>query len=176
MKGAPLVPGYPSHIACWMNRDKQLKEHSLMWTIYLQDAALHQLEIWRAYLNRGWAEGKKLISGSLSVSIHVDQNVDSILVNTISCLAIARNLEDEKCISFTTNGWRHYNTVDITCPLQMYFFKINTNLVNVQHWWNSLLPVRGLWNDEPLLLLSLWSWCYHQGWVHSRTPWRRKQI
>lgn len=83
-----------------------------MLTVYLQDAAKHQLEIWKAYLNRSWAEGKQLISGSLGVSIHVNQNMDSILVNTISCFAIARNLEEEKCISFTTNVL-HYITITI---------------------------------------------------------------
>lgn len=46
-----------------------------------------------AHLNGGGAESEELVSGSLCVSIHVDQNVDSILVNTISCFAIARNLQ-----------------------------------------------------------------------------------
>lgn len=54
------------------------------------------------HLNGGRAEGKQLVSGSLGVSIHVDQNMDSILVNTISCLAIARNLE-ERGASFSKN-------------------------------------------------------------------------
>lgn len=44
------------------------------------------------HLNRGRAQGKQLISSSLGVAIHVDQNVDPILVNTISCLPIAGNL------------------------------------------------------------------------------------
>lgn len=48
-----------------------------------------------AYLNGGGVEGKQLIPGSFGVSIHVDQDVDSILVDTISCFAIARDLKGE---------------------------------------------------------------------------------
>lgn len=44
------------------------------------------------HLNWGGTQGEQLISSSLSVSIHVDQNVDPILVNTISSLPIAGNL------------------------------------------------------------------------------------
>lgn len=65
--------------------------------IYPQDTALCQLEIiCRACLNGGRTEGKQLISGSFGVSVHVDQNVDSILVNTIGCFAIARDLEEKR--------------------------------------------------------------------------------
>lgn len=47
------------------------------------------------YLNWGRTQGKQLVSRSLGVSIHVDQNVDTILVNTISCLPIAGNLSEK---------------------------------------------------------------------------------
>lgn len=56
----------------------------------------------KPHLNRGRTEGKQLITGPLCVSIHVDQNVDSILVNTISCLPIARNLMEETIIIHIT--------------------------------------------------------------------------
>lgn len=70
----------------------------------IYDTILCQSEnICSTNLNGGRAEGKQLISGSLGVSIHVDQNVDSILVNTISCLAIARNLEERRT-SFSKNS------------------------------------------------------------------------
>lgn len=39
-------------------------------------------------------EGKQLVPCSFGVSVHVDQDVDSILVDAISCLAIARDLEE----------------------------------------------------------------------------------
>lgn len=55
------------------------------------------------HLNRGRAKGKQLVAGPLCVSIHVDQNVDSILMNTICCLPIARNLK-EKQLSSTFKG------------------------------------------------------------------------
>ncbi len=71
--------------------------------VYVWDTTLLIRNQMLCYLNRGWAEGKQLISGSLCVSVHVDQNVDSILVNTISCLAIAGNLE--RCHSNSINGW-----------------------------------------------------------------------
>ena len=47
------------------------------------------------YLDRGWFEGKYFISGSLCVPIHVDQNVDSIGIDTISRFPIVWNLREE---------------------------------------------------------------------------------
>lgn len=57
----------------------------------------------RAHLNGSRAKGKQFISSSFGVSVHVDQNVDSILVNAISCFAITRYLQRKENKHFTNN-------------------------------------------------------------------------
>lgn len=41
------------------------------------------------YLNRSWTECKDLVSGPLGVSVHVDQDVDTVLVDPVGGLAVA---------------------------------------------------------------------------------------
>ena len=43
-------------------------------------------------LNGCWSQCKQFISGTFGVSIHIDKNVDSICVDTICGLPIARQL------------------------------------------------------------------------------------
>lgn len=50
----------------------------------------------RADLDGGGVQGKQFIASSFSVSVHVDQDVDSILVDAVSCLAVAGDLAQEK--------------------------------------------------------------------------------
>ena len=46
-------------------------------------------------LNWGWLECKYLVPCSLGIAIHVDQNMNAISINTISCLPIVRDLHIE---------------------------------------------------------------------------------
>lgn len=48
-----------------------------------------------SHLNGGWPKSKQLVSGSFSVAVHVDQNVDSILVNAIGSFSVAWDLDDK---------------------------------------------------------------------------------
>ena len=48
-----------------------------------------------SYLNRGRPESKQLIASTLSVAVHVDQDVDSISMDTVCCFSIAGNLNTD---------------------------------------------------------------------------------
>lgn len=38
-------------------------------------------------------QGEQLVPGSLGVAVHVDQDVNAVLVDAVGCLAVAGNLE-----------------------------------------------------------------------------------
>jgi len=42
------------------------------------------------------AQGEEFVARSLCVSVHVDEDVDSVLVDAVSCLPIARDLVEGK--------------------------------------------------------------------------------
>jgi len=48
------------------------------------------------YLNRGGSEGKYFIPCTLRVAIHVDQNVDPVIMNLIGCFPVTSNLMTSK--------------------------------------------------------------------------------
>lgn len=47
------------------------------------------------HLDGSWSHGKEFVPGSFGVAIHVDQDVDSILMDAISCFTIAWDLKEE---------------------------------------------------------------------------------
>lgn len=46
------------------------------------------------YLYRSRTQSENLISSAFCVSVHVDQNVNAILVNSVRCLAVAGDLRE----------------------------------------------------------------------------------
>ncbi len=40
-------------------------------------------------LYRGWTEGKNLVAGTLGVTVHVDEDVDSVLIDPVRSFPIA---------------------------------------------------------------------------------------
>lgn len=50
-------------------------------------------------LNGSWAQGKQLIAGTLGIAIHVDKDVNSILVDPVCSFAIAGNLIQKEIIT-----------------------------------------------------------------------------
>ena len=46
-------------------------------------------------LNRRWSEGKYLVPGALGVAVHVDEDVDAVLVDLVSCLTVTLNRQKQ---------------------------------------------------------------------------------
>lgn len=44
------------------------------------------------YLDGSWAQGEQLVTGTLGIAVHVDQDVNSILVDPVCSFAVAGNL------------------------------------------------------------------------------------
>ena len=47
-----------------------------------------------AYLYGSWSKGKDLIPGALGVSVHIDQDVDPVGMDTVGSLAVTGDLRE----------------------------------------------------------------------------------
>ncbi len=70
MYGAPLVPGYPSHITCRAAQPPLIDKREKKFTQ-------------TKYLNGGWVKGKNFVAGALGVAIQVEKHVDAVSKDTV---------------------------------------------------------------------------------------------